>query len=71
MNCKGCEFSITDIIDVDEGIEVMLLCSFHDCLPDDIPEKCDVEEYMNSYYDDLFDSIDHGEFKLVDDVVPF
>ena len=71
MSCKGCEFSITDIIDTDECIEIMLFCSFYDCLPEDIPEKCEVAEYMSSYYDDLFSAIDQGEFKLVDDAVPF
>ena len=46
MNCKLCHFSITDVIDPDEGIEVVLFCSFYDCLPEDVPEVCTAVEEM-------------------------
>jgi len=63
--CKGCEFSITDLVDVDENIEVMLLCSFHDCLPEDVPEECDgVDEMLAASNDVHFVPPMEGENNL-------
>ncbi len=37
-NYKNCVYAITDY--VEEGIEILLFCSFHDCLPEDCPKDC-------------------------------
>ncbi len=72
---KSCHFSITDIIDADEGVDVMLFCSYHDCLPEDTPADCDavekeaaaIDEYTDAMADHYLDAQDDG----YDDVVPF
>jgi len=78
MNCKSCEFSITDVVDPDEGIEVMLYCSFYDCLAEDIPEVCTAAEEMEllSELRDYNDALIHGPDEtlteaLTEDDIPF
>ncbi len=70
---KSCHFSITDIIDVDENVEVMLFCSFHDCLPEDVPNECDVEEVMHEQDMKAHeqDMKMYTPEPVYDDVVPF
>lgn len=50
-NNTHCHFSITDVVDVDENIEVMLFCSFYDCLPEDTPVDCNANELIAEYND--------------------
>lgn len=69
---KSCHFSITDIVDVDENIEVMLFCSYHDCLPEDVPEECTVEDeldQLNAFlgHDDSYEP----PAEVYEDKVPF
>ena len=74
-NNTRCHFAITDIVDVDENIEVILFCSFHDCLPDDAPADCDPEKEeavaMDEYTDAMLDHHLDAQFKGYDDEVPF
>ncbi len=81
MNCKSCHFSIMDVIDPDYGIEVMLFCSFHDCLPEDVPEECNIEEILyardNALIDAMYDDdlneppINELNEMLTEDEIPF
>jgi hypothetical protein len=70
---KSCHFSITDIIDVDENVEVMLFCSFHDCLPEDTPADCDTNKYIAEYTDAMVDELHEYEPSIseYEDDVPF
>jgi len=74
-NNTSCPFAITDIVDVDENIEVILFCSFHDCLPEDTPADCDAVERQATMVDEYTDAmLDHhldAQFNEHDDEVPF
>jgi hypothetical protein len=74
-NNTRCPFAITDIVDVDENIEVMLFCSYHDCLPEDAPADCDPEKQeavaMDEYTNAMADYYLDEQAKEYEDEVPF
>ncbi len=57
--CKNthCHFSITDIINIDEDIDTMLFCSYHDCLPEDTPTDCDASKAFAYYTDAMIEHV--------------
>ncbi len=74
-NNTSCPFAITDIVDVDENIEVILFCSYHDCMPEDAPADCDAIEKeaaaMDEYTDAMADHYLDAQAKEYEDEVSF
>ncbi len=65
-----CLYAITNIVDLNEGIEVILFCRRHDCLPEDTPSDCDTNKMIDEYTDAMLDAL-HQDLSPEADFMPY